>query len=67
MSKLPMAKFKTMDKLLHRLGFSAVRQKGGHVFLSSSRWQNDHPSKSRNQEYCRTSDARDFTRGIHFP
>lgn len=32
MSKLPMAKFKTMDKLLHRLEFSAVRQKGSHVF-----------------------------------
>ena len=32
MSKLPMADFKTMDKLLQRLGFSAVRQKGSHVF-----------------------------------
>ena len=32
MSKLPMANFKTMDKLLRRLGFAAVRQKGSHVF-----------------------------------
>jgi len=32
MSKLPMANFKTMDKLLHRLGFATVRQKGSHVF-----------------------------------
>ena len=32
MSKLPMANFKTMDTILHRLGFSAVRQKGSHVF-----------------------------------
>jgi predicted RNA binding protein YcfA (HicA-like mRNA interferase family) len=32
MSKLPMANFKTMDKILHRLGFTAVRQKGSHVF-----------------------------------
>jgi predicted RNA binding protein YcfA (HicA-like mRNA interferase family) len=32
MSKLPMANFKTMDKILHRLGFAAVRQKGSHVF-----------------------------------
>lgn len=32
MSKLPMVNFKTMDKLLHRLGFTAVRQKGSHVF-----------------------------------
>jgi predicted RNA binding protein YcfA (HicA-like mRNA interferase family) len=32
MSKLPMADFKTMDKLLRRLGFAAVRQKGSHVF-----------------------------------
>ncbi len=32
MSKLPMINFKTMDKMLHRLGFEAVRQKGSHVF-----------------------------------
>ena len=32
MSKLPMANFKTMDKILRQLGFAAVRQKGSHVF-----------------------------------
>jgi predicted RNA binding protein YcfA (HicA-like mRNA interferase family) len=32
MSKLPMASFKTMDKILRHLGFLAVRQKGSHVF-----------------------------------
>jgi predicted RNA binding protein YcfA (HicA-like mRNA interferase family) len=32
MSKLPMVNFKTMDKLLRHLGFTAVRQKGSHVF-----------------------------------
>jgi len=32
MSKLPMANFKTMDKILRRLGFDAVRQKGSYVF-----------------------------------
>ena len=32
MSKLPMANFKTMDKMLRSLGFEAVRQKGSHVF-----------------------------------
>jgi len=32
MSKLPMANFKMMDKILRRLGFAAVRQKGSHVF-----------------------------------
>jgi predicted RNA binding protein YcfA (HicA-like mRNA interferase family) len=32
MSKLPMANFKTMEKILRRLGFAAVRQKGSHVF-----------------------------------
>ena len=32
MSKLPIANFKTMDKLLRHLGFAAVRQKGSHVF-----------------------------------
>ena len=32
MSKLPVVNFKTMDKILHGLGFTAVRQKGSHVF-----------------------------------
>ena len=32
MSKLPVANFKTMDKVLRHLGFIAVRQKGSHVF-----------------------------------
>ena len=32
MSHLPIVNFKTMDKLLHHLGFQAVRQKGVHVF-----------------------------------
>jgi predicted RNA binding protein YcfA (HicA-like mRNA interferase family) len=32
MSKLPIISFDQMDKLLKRLGFSAVRQKGSHVF-----------------------------------
>ncbi len=32
MSRLPVVKFKTMEKLLLRLGFVAVRQKGSHVF-----------------------------------
>ena len=32
MSKLPMANFKKMDKLLRQLGFTAVRQKGSHAF-----------------------------------
>jgi len=32
MSKLPIVNFKTMDKVLARLGFAAVRQKGSHVF-----------------------------------
>ena len=32
MSKLPMVNFKMMDRLLRHLGFTAVRQKGSHVF-----------------------------------
>lgn len=32
MSKLPIVDFKTMDRLLRRVGFAAVRQKGSHVF-----------------------------------
>lgn len=36
MTKLPVVKFKTMDRLLHSLGFTAVRQKGSHVFYRHS-------------------------------
>ncbi|MEW6232378.1 MAG: type II toxin-antitoxin system HicA family toxin [Chloroflexota bacterium] len=32
MSRLPVVNFKTMDALLLRLGFVAVRQKGSHIF-----------------------------------
>ncbi|MGQ9627920.1 MAG: type II toxin-antitoxin system HicA family toxin [Anaerolineae bacterium] len=32
MSRLPIVKFRTMEKVLFRLGFKAVRQKGSHVF-----------------------------------
>ena len=32
MTRLPIVDFKTMEKMLLRLGFQAVRQKGSHVF-----------------------------------
>lgn len=32
MSKLPIVDAKTMERMLRRLGFDAVRQKGSHVF-----------------------------------
>jgi predicted RNA binding protein YcfA (HicA-like mRNA interferase family) len=32
MTQLPMIAFKTMDKVLSRLGFRAIRQRGSHVF-----------------------------------
>jgi len=32
MTRLPIVDFRTMERLLLRLGFSPVRQKGGHVF-----------------------------------
>lgn len=32
MSRLPIVKFKIMEKLLLKLGFEPVRQKGSHVF-----------------------------------
>jgi predicted RNA binding protein YcfA (HicA-like mRNA interferase family) len=32
MSRLPVVDFRTMDALLLRLGFTAVRQRGSHVF-----------------------------------
>jgi predicted RNA binding protein YcfA (HicA-like mRNA interferase family) len=32
MSKLPMVNFKAMDRFRRHLGFTAVRQKGSHVF-----------------------------------
>ena len=36
MSRLPVVDFKTMDTVLRRLGFAAVRQKGAHVFYRHS-------------------------------
>jgi predicted RNA binding protein YcfA (HicA-like mRNA interferase family) len=32
MTRLPIVDFKTMEKILLRLGFQVVRQKGSHVF-----------------------------------
>lgn len=32
MSGLPVVDFKTMERILLRLGFQAVRQRGSHVF-----------------------------------
>jgi len=31
-SRLPIVDFRRMEKMLHRLGFERVRQKGSHVF-----------------------------------
>ena len=32
MSGLPIVDFRTMERVLNRLGFQAVRQRGSHVF-----------------------------------
>ena len=32
MTQLPVVDFETMDRLLRKLGFELVRQKGSHVF-----------------------------------
>jgi predicted RNA binding protein YcfA (HicA-like mRNA interferase family) len=32
MTRLPVVDFKTMEKVLLKLGFQPARQKGGHVF-----------------------------------
>ncbi len=32
MNRLPALDFKTMDKILRRLGFEQIRQKGSHIF-----------------------------------
>jgi len=32
LTRLPVVDFKTMDRLLRKLGFELVRQKGSHVF-----------------------------------
>ena len=36
MTKLSIVDFKTMDKLLKRMGFEPVRQKGSHIFYRHS-------------------------------
>lgn len=33
MTRLPIINFKTMEKVLLRLGFKPIRQKGSHVFF----------------------------------
>jgi predicted RNA binding protein YcfA (HicA-like mRNA interferase family) len=32
MTHLPVVNYRTMEKVLHQMGFVAVRQKGSHVF-----------------------------------
>ena len=32
MTRLPVVDFKTMDRLLRKLGFDPVRQRGSHIF-----------------------------------
>lgn len=32
MTRLPVVDFKTMDRLLRKLGFEPIRQRGSHVF-----------------------------------
>ncbi len=32
MTRLPVVDFKTMDRLLRKLGFDPIRQRGSHVF-----------------------------------
>ena len=32
MTRLPVVDFKTMERLLRKLGFEPIRQKGSHVF-----------------------------------
>lgn len=34
MTRLPPVSFVTMDRVLRRLGFTAVRQKGSHIFVT---------------------------------
>ncbi|MEW6195222.1 MAG: type II toxin-antitoxin system HicA family toxin [Bacteroidota bacterium] len=46
MTKLPLVNYKTMDKLLRKLVFSAVRQKGSHVFYKHEDGKNHNTSIS---------------------
>lgn len=49
MSRLPIIDFRTMEKILIRLGFVAVRQKGSHIFYRHSDGRTttlpNHPGK----------------------
>ena len=66
MSKLPMANFKTMDKILRRLGFTAVRQKGSHVFYRHPDGRTTTLPDHGNRDIALTAHARDFAGNIHF-
>ena len=49
MSKLPVLRARKLIKILQKLGFQKVRQKGSHLFLSHSDGRNTvvpiHPTK----------------------
>lgn len=49
MSKLPLLKAREIIKILHKMGFRKIRQKGSHLFLSHPDGRNTvvpiHPTK----------------------
>jgi len=58
MNKLPLVNFRTMNKLLTKLGFEAVRQKGSHVRYYHDDGRRctvpDHGSKDLNRPLIRS-------------
>jgi predicted RNA binding protein YcfA (HicA-like mRNA interferase family) len=53
MSKLPIVSFIVMDKLLKRLGFAAVRQKGSHVFYRHADGRTTTVPRHKGQDLAR--------------
>jgi predicted RNA binding protein YcfA (HicA-like mRNA interferase family) len=66
MSKLPVANFKTMDKILRHLGFAAVRQKGSHVFYRHADGRTTTLPNHGNRDIARPLMREHFTGNIHF-
>ncbi|MGD0088371.1 MAG: type II toxin-antitoxin system HicA family toxin [Planctomycetota bacterium] len=66
MSHLPSVSFRIMDKLLRRLGFQAVRQKGSHIFYRHPDGRTTSLIDHAGRDYGRPL-LRDILREIELP
>jgi predicted RNA binding protein YcfA (HicA-like mRNA interferase family) len=66
MTQLPVVSFRTMEKLLLRQGFRAVRQKGSHVFFKHPDGRTTTLPNHGSREFARPL-VREILREIDMP